>query len=53
MNTPSHYFIGCPVWSCRDWIGTVFDKQSDPGDLLREYAKRFNTVEGNSIFYAL
>ena len=53
MIDPSHYFIGCPVWSCRDWIGTVFDKKTDSGDLLREYAKRFNAVEGNSTFYAI
>lgn len=53
MNGNAPYFIGCPVWACRDWIGTVFDKQTDPNDLLREYAKRFNAVEGNSIFYAL
>jgi uncharacterized protein YecE (DUF72 family) len=53
MNGAPNYFTGCPVWSCRDWIGTVFDRKTEPKDLLREYAKRFNAVEGNSIFYAL
>jgi len=53
MNTPASYFLGCPVWACRDWIGSVFPSSTEPGDLLREYAKRFNSVEGNSIFYAI
>ena len=53
MNTPAPYYLGCPVWACRDWIGSVFPSTTDSADLLREYAKRFNAVEGNSFFYAL
>ncbi|MEM9159897.1 MAG: DUF72 domain-containing protein [Verrucomicrobiota bacterium] len=47
------YYLGGPVWSCKDWIGTVFHEGADPKSLLREYAKIFNTVEGNTVFYAL
>lgn len=53
MTAPDSYHIGCPVWSCRDWIGTVFDKRVESQQLLREYAKIFNTVEGNSLYYAI
>ena len=47
------YYLGCPAWSCRDWIGTVFRPQTATSDLLREYSRIFNTVEGNTLFYAL
>ncbi len=53
MNIPDLYCLGCPVWACRDWIGSVFPSETDPSNLLSEYAKRFNTVEGNSFYYAL
>lgn len=53
MTGPSQYFIGCSVWACHDWIGTVFDKETEPDKLLGEYAKQFNAVEGNSFFYTL
>lgn len=47
------YFLGCPAWSCRDWIGPVFRPQTPASGLLREYSQFFNTVEGNTLFYAL
>lgn len=47
------YFLGCPAWSNRDWIGRVFRKGTETSDLLREYSRVFNTVEGNTLFYAL
>lgn len=49
----SPYYLGCPVWNCPAWIGTVFKQKTKSKDLLRSYAKIFNTVEGNSTFYAL
>lgn len=53
FKTKSPYYLGCPVWSCPDWIGTVLSDKTKPKDLLKNYAKIFNTVEGNSTFYAL
>ncbi len=53
MTAPVSYHIGCPVWTCRDWIGSVFDRNIEPNESLREYAKIFNTVEANSVFYAI
>ncbi|MDQ8204396.1 DUF72 domain-containing protein [Pelagicoccus sp. SDUM812003] len=47
------YYLGCPAWSNRDWIGTVFPDGTAPADLLRKYSRLFNTVEGNTLFYAL
>lgn len=47
------YCLGCPAWSTSDWIGTVFHSQTETCNLLREYSRIFNTVEGNTLFYAL
>ncbi len=47
------YYLGCPVWSHKEWIGPVFPKGTSTQGLLRPYSKFFNTVEGGSLFYAL
>jgi len=47
------YRIGCPGWSNKDWIGTVFRPHTPSDQLLREYSRIFNTVECNTLFYAL
>lgn len=53
MSASLPYFLGCPAWSNRDWIGNVFRTGATTSDLLREYSRVFNTVEGNTLFYAL
>ncbi len=47
------YYLGCPIWSKAEWVGTLFLKNAKPSDYLRQYASVFNTVEGNTTFYAL
>ncbi len=47
------YFLGCPIWSFKGWVGNLFQADARPGDYLRQYAAVFNTVEGNTTFYAL
>ncbi len=47
------YYLGCPVWSCPKWLGSVYGKKSKRADWLADYTRTFNTVEGNSTFYAL
>ncbi len=47
------YCLGCPIWSKPEWVGNLFAKNAKPGDYLRQYASVFNTVEGNTTFYAL
>ena len=41
------------MWSNRDWAGTLFPRGAGPKQFLRHYAQVFNTVEGNTTFYAL
>jgi uncharacterized protein YecE (DUF72 family) len=46
-------YLGCPVWACGDWGGQVYPEKSPRSAWLQWYSRTFNTVEGNSTFYAL
>jgi len=46
-------FLGCPIWAFKGWVGNFFPKGTKSSDFLREYARRLNTVEGNTTFYAV
>ncbi|MFO0941859.1 MAG: DUF72 domain-containing protein [Pirellulales bacterium] len=47
------YRLGCPVWACKHWAGRVYPEGTSTKRYLDWYSKMFNTVEGNSTFYAL
>jgi uncharacterized protein YecE (DUF72 family) len=47
------FFIGCPMWSYKEWVGNFFPAHTQASDFLRLYSRRLNTVEGNTVFYAL
>lgn len=49
----TQYFIGCPIWSNKDWVGELFAPDAKQKDFLQQYASVFNTVEGNTTFYGL
>lgn len=44
--------IGAPVWNCTHWGGCVYPVKTPAADYLRWYSAMFNSVEGNSCFYA-
>ncbi|MEN1729205.1 MAG: DUF72 domain-containing protein [Pseudomonadota bacterium] len=44
------YRLGLPAWALPGWTGSYF-RRSQPG--RAEYAKVFNTVEGNTTFYRI
>lgn len=46
------YFLGCPGWNEAAWIGSLYPRGLAPAELLPAYAQVFNTVEGNTTFYA-
>ena len=48
-----HFYLGCPVWSCPHWRGTVYSHRATQKRWLAEYSNTFNTVEGNSTFYGI
>lgn len=49
----SFYSLGLPMWSNREWLGTLFPRGTTSKNFLHHYSRVFNTVEGNTTFYAL
>ena len=47
------FYLGCPIWAHKAWVGELFTPDAKAPDYLRQYASVFNTVEGNSTFYGL
>ena len=47
------FFIGCPMWGYKEWVGNFFPARTPSSDFLRLYSRRLNVVEGNTVFYAL
>jgi len=47
------YYLGCPGWGVKTWVGRLFPTGTRPTEFLARYAEVFNTVEGNTTFYAL
>jgi uncharacterized protein YecE (DUF72 family) len=47
------YHLGCPAWGMKSWVGRLFPKGTKQADFLACYSRVFNTVEGNTTFYAL
>ncbi len=48
-----NFYLGCAVWSYKDWVGNLYPPTSQPRDFLNLYSRRFSTVEGNTTFYAI
>ncbi|RPI92348.1 MAG: DUF72 domain-containing protein [Chloroflexi bacterium] len=48
-----NFYIGCPIWSFKGWVGNFYPEAAKPSDFLREYTRRLTTVEGNTTFYAV
>ncbi len=47
------FYIGCPMWGYKEWVGTLFPTHTPASDFLQLYSKKLTTVEGNTTFYAL
>lgn len=48
-----NYYLGCPGWGMKSWVGRLFPAGTKNADFLARYAEVFNSVEGNTTFYAL
>lgn len=51
MSLP--YGIGLPMWGQVSWRGSFFAPHTQANEFLHAYSQCFNTVEGNTSFYAL
>jgi uncharacterized protein YecE (DUF72 family) len=47
------FYIGCPMWAYKEWVGNFFPEHTPSNDFLRLYSRKLNAVEGNTVFYAL
>jgi uncharacterized protein YecE (DUF72 family) len=47
------FYIGCPMWGYKEWVGNFFPTHTPPSDFLQLYSRRLTAVEGNTVFYAL
>ncbi len=47
------FFIGCPMWGYKEWVGNFFPPHTPSSDFLHLYSTQLNAVEGNTVFYAL
>lgn len=45
-------YLGCPVWANPQWKNLIFNSKLEPSDFLANYSRYFNSVEGNTSFYA-
>ena len=52
MSPDLGYYLGCPQWTFSGWSSSIYPPRSTPRDALLHYARAFNTVEGNTTFYA-
>ena len=54
MNSNSvKLYLGCAVWSYGGWVGNFYPAKTKARDFLHLYSEQFNTVEGNTTFYAV
>ena len=53
QTTQRQFYIGCPIWSHKEWVGSFFPARTPASDFLRLYSRQLSTVEGNTTFYAL
>ena len=47
------FYIGCPIWTEKGWVGSFYPAGTKPSDYLRLYAQQLTGVEGNTTFYAV
>lgn len=45
-------YLGLPMWANAGWRGGLYPPHDDGSGYLTDYARVFNTVEGNTTFYS-
>ncbi|MCA1928504.1 DUF72 domain-containing protein [Rheinheimera sp.] len=45
-------YLGCPVWANPQWKNLIYNSKLEPSEFLANYSRYFNSVEGNTSFYA-
>ncbi len=50
--TPEVY-VGCAKWGRKEWVGMIYPEKTKEARFLDEYAKHFNSIELNAVFYGM
>ncbi|MDX3774923.1 DUF72 domain-containing protein [Chromatiaceae bacterium AAb-1] len=45
-------YLGCPMWANAKWKKNLYPSSAAQADFLAHYSRYFNSVEGNTTFYA-
>jgi uncharacterized protein YecE (DUF72 family) len=48
-----HVHVGMAKWGIPQWVGKLYPKGTKAANFLEEYAKQFDCIEFNAIFYQL
>ncbi|WP_448104713.1 DUF72 domain-containing protein [Pedobacter panaciterrae] len=51
--TNTKLYVGCPSWGRREWLGMLYPPRTKEANFLDEYAKQFNSIELNAVFYSI
>lgn len=47
------FYIGCAKWGRKEWVDLIYPPKTKEKDFLSEYAKHFNAIELNAVFYSI
>lgn len=47
------FYIGCAKWGRKDWVGKLYPTGTKEKDFLEHYARLFNCIEFNAVFYKM
>jgi len=51
--TPPALYVGCPIWTNKEWLGSYFPQGAREPDFLKYYAQQFNSIELNTTHYRI
>ena len=51
--TNPKFFVGCAKWGRKEWVNLIYPDKTKEKDFLAEYAKHFNSIELNAVFYSI
>ncbi|MDJ0364321.1 DUF72 domain-containing protein [Hymenobacter sp. H14-R3] len=46
-------YVGCPIWTNKEWLGSYFPQGAKEPDFLKYYAQQFNSIELNTTHYRI
>lgn len=45
--------VGASKWGRKEWVGVLYPPKTKEANFLTEYAKHFNSIELNAVFYSI